>query len=49
MIPTNATPLDEATRQVTALLGDALGSRLTGLFALMDIAENEISAAMVRH
>ncbi len=49
MIPTNETPLDEATRQISALLGEGLGSKLAGLFALMDIAEDEISAAMVRH
>ncbi len=49
MKPTNKTSLDEATRQISALLGERLGSKLAGLFALMDIAEDEISAAMVRH
>ena len=49
MKPTNQTPLDEATRQISALLGERLGSTLADLFALMGIAEDEISAAMVRH
>ena len=49
MKPTNQTPLDEATRQISALLGEQLGSTLAGLFDLMGIAEDEISAAMVSH
>ncbi len=49
MKPTNQTPLDEATRQISALLGERLGSTLAGLFDLMGIAEDEISAAIVRH
>ena len=49
MKPTNQTPLDEATCQICALLGERLGSTLVGLFDLMGIAEDEISAAMVRH
>ncbi len=49
MKATNKTPLDEATRQISALLGERLGSTLAGLFDLMGIAEDEISAAMVRH
>ena len=49
MKPTNQTPLDEATHQAAALIGDQLTNHLSALFDLMDIAEDEISAAMVRH
>ena len=47
--PTHETAFDEATRETADLIGEQIGRHLGHLFNLMDAAEDEISAAMVRH
>ena len=46
---TTETPIDEATALANDLLGASFSGFLASLWSLMDVAEDEISAAMVRH